>query len=164
MPKLRYCCEKEGCFNKKKRPKIEVFDDCFPGDNAFGDVDGNIEHNGRFLYLEWKPAPFEISRGQHIALSRRTFCGESFVVVAAGDAETMTVTHYGTYDHGKWGGWKEANLEDLRSLFKKWWAWADKQVPPERARAARKDLTQRIAHSITGVGDCRITSSSSMAA
>ena len=28
---LRWDCERQGCFNLKRRPKIEVFADCFPG-------------------------------------------------------------------------------------------------------------------------------------
>lgn len=27
---LRYNCETQGCFNIKKRPKIEIFAECFP--------------------------------------------------------------------------------------------------------------------------------------
>ena len=51
---LRWDCEKRGCFNIKRRPKIEVFHKCFPGNINFGDVDGIVEINGRGLMLEWK--------------------------------------------------------------------------------------------------------------
>ena len=37
---LRWDCQKQGCFNKKKRPKIEEFAECLPGKISFGDIDG----------------------------------------------------------------------------------------------------------------------------
>ena len=63
---LRWDCDHQGCFNKLKRPKIEVFADCFPGRINFGDVDGIVEINGYLLILEWKPERIELSRGQGI--------------------------------------------------------------------------------------------------
>ena len=35
---LRWDCAKRGCFNEKKRPKIEVFAECFPGRISFGKI------------------------------------------------------------------------------------------------------------------------------
>lgn len=46
---LRWDCERRGCFNLKRRPKIEVFAECFPGRINFGDVDGIVEIGGNAL-------------------------------------------------------------------------------------------------------------------
>jgi len=48
---LRWDCQKRGCFNLKRRPKIEIFAECFPGRINFGDVDGIVEINGNALLL-----------------------------------------------------------------------------------------------------------------
>ena len=51
---LRWDCLRRGCFNLKRRPKIEVFADCFPGRINFGDVDGIVEISGNALLLDGK--------------------------------------------------------------------------------------------------------------
>jgi len=82
---MRWDCEKQGCFNLKKRPKIELFADCFPGAISFGDVDGRVEYKGRFLELEWKPETIDWrvrpNYGQGLALKRRTIHGDTVVVL-----------------------------------------------------------------------------------
>jgi phosphoribosyl-AMP cyclohydrolase len=126
MPKMRYDCDTQGCFNKKIRPKIEKFDDCFPGKIAFGDVDGFVEINHRFLYLEWKTAK-GIQQGQHIANLRRTERGESCVLVVVGDAETMDVKYMGMYSRRVWSDWKAATFDDVHQRISKWALWAKGQ-------------------------------------
>ena len=92
MPVLRYDCDKQGCFNVKKRPKIEVFDKCFSGKIAMTDVDGLVEVNSRFLFLEWKPS-LALSTGQRILYERLTAMSTGVtVLVVAGDPERMDVS------------------------------------------------------------------------
>jgi hypothetical protein len=94
--KLRWNCEKQGCFNRVKRPKIEVFDDCLPGKIEFGDVDAIVEIKGRALILEWKPSQ-EIGKGQQIMWTRLTRDKVLTAFVVAGDAETMDVQARGKF-------------------------------------------------------------------
>jgi hypothetical protein len=49
---LLWDCEKKECFNLKRRPKLEIFAACFHGFAAMMDIDGTIEINGHFLFLE----------------------------------------------------------------------------------------------------------------
>ena len=119
MPKLRWDCERQGCFNRVKRPKIEVFDDCFPGLNAFGDVDGMIERNGRFLIQEWK-GPRDIPGGQRIMFERLTQGCPFTVVIVEGDAETMTVEAINVVAGGKIGEWEPCDLESLKRRIRRW--------------------------------------------
>lgn len=51
---MQWNCERQGCFNVKKRPKIEMFADCLPRKISFSDIDGIVEINGNLLLLEWK--------------------------------------------------------------------------------------------------------------
>ncbi|MAG24660.1 hypothetical protein CMI47_03685 [Candidatus Pacearchaeota archaeon] len=68
---MRWDCQTQGCFNKKCRPKIEVFAECFPRRINFGDVDGSIEINGYELKLEWKNTGHaDIKGGQRATVTR----------------------------------------------------------------------------------------------
>ena len=62
---MRWDCDTDGCFNVKRRPKIEMFADCFPRRINFGDVDGLVEIGGRFCLLEWKGQGGALRRGGH---------------------------------------------------------------------------------------------------
>ena len=117
---LRWDCEKSGCFNKKRRPKIEVFADCFPGRINFGDVDGLVEINGFFALLEWKGEGGNIHTGQRISFERHTKREGNAVFVVSGNAETMEVKQFCIFYRGKQGPWRGADLEKLKASLRKW--------------------------------------------
>jgi hypothetical protein len=117
---LRWDCEKQGCFNRLKRPKIEAFAECFPGRINFGDVDGVVEINGHFLYLEWKAEEVPLKTGQRILIERRTLDGLSTYLIVAGDAESMKVERYAVAWNGKIGAWEDATLDDVKARIKSW--------------------------------------------
>lgn len=98
---LRWDCEKRGCFNKLRRPKIEIFAECFPRNINFGDVDGIVEINGNALLLEWKSELKEIPTGQRIMYEKITQSGMLSVICLIGNAETMEVTHSCAFYKGK---------------------------------------------------------------
>ena len=123
---LRWDCNKRGCFNIKRRPKIEVFSGCFPGAISFGDVDGIVEINGRALMLEWKTDTKEPTTGQRIMYERITRTKIVTVLLVVGNAETMVVSHMGNFFKGKQSKLKEANLEDVKHSIKRWVTWAQK--------------------------------------
>lgn len=120
---LRWDCAKRGCFNVKKRPKIEQLAESLPRGCKFGDVDGLTEINGRGLLLEMKPAAIELSTGQRLAYERLTITGLLSVLVIAGDAETMEIRYLGGYFKGKWSGWSDATLQDVQAEIRKWVKW-----------------------------------------
>lgn len=116
---LRWDCTSHGCFNKKKRPKIELFADCFPGAINFSDVDGIVEMGGRGLLLEWKPSP-NISGGQEIMYRKLTETKILSVICVSGNAETMLVDHIARFEDGNWYKWKPATLLDVQIAALKW--------------------------------------------
>mgnify|MGYP006972377369 CR=1 FL=1 len=87
---MRWDCTRQGCFNIKKRPKIELLADCLPGRIAFGDVDAIVEVCGHFLLLEWKDHP-QLGTGQRILFQRLTLLCPAIVLIVEGDAESMAV-------------------------------------------------------------------------
>lgn len=123
---LRWNCEKDGCFNKVRRPKIEEFAECFPGSIALTDVDGVVEINGKLLFLEWKTSSHEIPTGQAI-LFERLFDKEKYdalVLVVDGDASTMEVRSYQFWFRDIISGWKYGTLEDVKRVMRRWVEWA----------------------------------------
>lgn len=126
---MRWDCERDGCFNKKRRPKTEVFHDCFTRGINFGDVDGQVEIGGKFLQLEWKDkSAGPLKTGQRIAMDAYTRQQEgNAVIVLVGDAETMEVSRIALNMSGNmhvWTStgqtWREADLAFAKALIKRW--------------------------------------------
>jgi len=117
---MRWDCERNGCFNKVCRPKIEIFSPCFPGRINFGDVDGVVEIKGCFCFLEWKGEGGEIKTGQRILFEQFTKVKGNAVFVVEGDAESMKVDRYCRFKLGAKGPWKKATLEEVKSALRGW--------------------------------------------
>lgn len=125
---MRWDCEKDGCFNVKRRPKIEVFCGCFPGRINFGDVDGIVEINGVALMLEWKTSiSRDIPTGQRIMYERVTYNEKISVIIVEGNAETMECKRYCLFYGGKKTVWKDACLEDVKKRISEWASYAKTQ-------------------------------------
>lgn len=117
---MRWDCEKNGCYNQKLRPKIELFSDCFPGKINFGDVDGIVEINGKALMLEWKSNGAELGIGQRIMYERLTKTGMITVLVVAGDPQTMKCDSYSIFWHGTQTKVIPGNLEQIKGVIRSW--------------------------------------------
>lgn len=117
---MRWNCERRGCFNKKRRPKIEVFAECFPRKINFGDVDGLVEVNGKFCLLEWKGDGGVIGLGQHRSYVSFTRNDGNIVLVVHGDAETMEVAGYGYYRRGFYFRLGQGTLDDVKTFVRRW--------------------------------------------
>lgn len=117
---LRWDCEKQGCFNKKRRPKIEVFADCFPRRINFGDVDGLVELNASGLLLEWKSVKGSLPTGQKIAHKKLSMDGRFTTICVVGDAETMECSHYALFYRGEYFPYREADLSKVKQVIRRW--------------------------------------------
>ena len=127
---MQWNCETQGCFNLKKRPKIEIFAECFPGRIAMTDVDGEVEIGGNILQIEWK-SHTHIPRGQQIKFERATKTCHLTVFVVKGDAETMEVDGFNIVSGGIIGPWFDADLEALKATIKDWAHWARFNQAPD---------------------------------
>lgn len=137
---MRWNCDKQGCFNKKRRPKTEIFHDLFPGMVSFGDVDGIVEVNGFALVLEWKGVGVPLSTGQKMMWERLTKVGKGessnvplltfSVLVVEGCAETMTVKSVSTIYSGILSEPVATSLDGLRELIAEWVKKATQQFNP----------------------------------
>lgn len=117
---LRWKCAVDGCFNIKRRPKIEVFADCFPRRINFGDVDGLVEYDGSFCLLEWKGDEGHISTGQRRSFVAFSKLAANIVVIAQGNAESMIVTRHAYFVRGTWHGWFDGDLGAIKALLRRW--------------------------------------------
>ena len=124
---MRHNCESQGCFNLNRRPKIEVFSECFPRKIAMADVDGVVEMGGRFLFLEWKTPDAPISFGGKLTLSSFSRIPGSIAIAAWGDAKTMEVCKLMLWCGGR--GYESPylpSLEVLKQWMERWASFADK--------------------------------------
>ncbi len=121
---VRWNCQSDGCFNIKRRPKIELFADCFPRKINFGDIDGAVELGGFFCLLEWKGQGGRLRTAQELMFKRLSSTLGNYVICVEGDAQTMDVKRYCEFWHGKQGKWKEARLEDVKVRLRRWAIWA----------------------------------------
>ena len=119
---MRWNCDKRGCYNIKQRPKIQEFAECLPGVIAFTDIDGTVEVNGRFLFLEFKSGgPREIPKGQRIYYERLTRTSERIVVaIVYADAETMEISGICVIRYGIIGTFETCSIDSLKERIHKW--------------------------------------------
>lgn len=122
---LRWNCERDGCFNKTRRPKIELFADCFPRRINFGDVDGLVEIGGSFCLLEWKGDGGSLRRGQELSFQAFTAKPGNVVFVVHGDAETMEVKRYSFFWQKQHRPFVPATLDVLKNHIRAWAQWSD---------------------------------------
>lgn len=125
---MRWQCERDGCFNTKRRPKIEAFADCFPRRINFGDVDGLVELSSAFCLLEWKGAGGAVRAGQERSYVEFTRTPGNIVFVVNGDAETMKVEGYCLFWNGKRRPFVQASLDDVKERMRGWVRWVDSQA------------------------------------
>jgi len=120
---MNWDCERQGCFNKKKRLKFAAFHGCLPGRIAFTDVDGLVEINGNLLLLEWKDHQ-GLSTGQRILFERLTRFCPAAVFVVEGNAESMAVESVSTAWEGRIDPPEPCDLAGLREMIRDWADWA----------------------------------------
>lgn len=117
---MQWDCERQGCFNQKKRLKLEIFDECFPGKIGLSDIDGAVEINGRCLMIEGKGRGVPVPDGQRIMFERLSSGGMVTVFVIECDAETMEVFSVAVFDGGKNQGAAPCDLGGLKSMMRAW--------------------------------------------
>ena len=119
--RMRWDChpDKDGCYRRLGQPDLTLLDECFPGRIAMTDVDGLVEINGRFLFLEWKRQG-EVPAGQRIMFERLTRHPEFTVLVILGDPASMAAERYDVFQGGRRRGWRDCDLPELRRHVRAW--------------------------------------------
>jgi len=132
---IRWNCDEKGCFNKKKRPKIEMFSGVFSGNIGMTDVDATVEEFGRFLFIEFKSHQ-GIGVGQSVYFERLTKLSDKItVMLVEANAETMEVFSFCTIRHGIRSEWQACDMEQFIGVLK---AERNRWIAEHRAEYMRK--------------------------
>ncbi len=120
MRELRWNCDDKGCF-RSLCPKLGVFDICFGGRIGMSDIDGVVEINGRFLFLEWKSKGGHLGTGQRIMFERMTALSPKMTaIVVCGEPVSMTVESVQVFTLGKTSPPEAADLDGLKQRIAAW--------------------------------------------
>ena len=125
--RMRWDCrpDRDGCYRRRGQPDLTLLDECFPGRIAMTDVDGLVEIDGRFLFIEWKRRG-DVPAGQRIMFERLTKHPEFTVLVILGDPASMTVERYDVFRNGRRRGWRDCDMSGLKRHIRAWAARASR--------------------------------------
>ena len=117
---MRWDCGHDGCWKDKNLVKLGVFDECFPGQIGFSDVDSIVEINSHFLLMEWKYGDSELPDGQRIMFEKMTQDESWIVVIVNGNAESMEVSSIRVISKGRMGQSEESSIGNLKLRCNLW--------------------------------------------
>lgn len=126
--KMRWNCDRDGCFNRRHRLKFDTFYDCLPGKTSFSDIDGIAEVGGQILIQEWKSNDSlrpDSPNGQLILAKRMSALSPSTFVFVCGNAENMQCSAVMTVKNGAAKDWEPCGISQLKERIK---AWASRAV------------------------------------
>ena len=130
---FRYNCDERSCYYKQL-PKWDDLIGCFPRGIRPTDVDGMVEINGNFLFLEEKGAGVPLPPGQRSALrklSRRP--GITVAFFRPPGLRTATDLECLVFNQKPAEGWKQVGREGFKDWLREW-AWnADRHAAGEDA-------------------------------
>ena len=88
------------------------------------DIDGMVEKNGHFLFLEGKSWRASLTGGQEIALRALSRQPKTTVIVFYGEALTKNFRRITRADNGVFEPVEEPSVETLQRLVSEWYAEA----------------------------------------
>lgn len=127
--RLNHQCGRKGCYIERL-PWWDDLIECFPRKIHPTDIDGLVEINGRFLFLEEKSAGRTMDNGQRVALHKMCELDQfAAVIFRPGAKSDMECLIYDTRTLlPGWepdDGFKPHSREQFRQWLCAWAAWAD---------------------------------------
>lgn len=92
------------------------------------DLDGMVERNGRFLVLEAKSPGASIPLGQKLTFEAMQKNGAFTVLIVWGETNAPQSILRVSPHASKY--FPSANMQLLREIVSRWYAWAERQIPP----------------------------------
>lgn len=103
-----------------------ILNGCFGGSISPSDIDGMVERNGHFLYLEAKGPRAQLKWGQEIAIKSRVRDGLStFVIVWGEPGEPEKIRVYYPAPYLRVDDYTICNLDVLRDVCERWYRYAN---------------------------------------
>lgn len=136
---FRHKCKNDGCYIDQL-PSWQYVDECFPRGIIPTDIDGMVEVNGSFLFIEEKGAGAGLKDGQGPALKALSrLDGVTVALIRPGDKSEMQLNvlsdGVGTY-------FQDVTVEEYRTFLREWGIAADSRSPSRPV--LRSDLEERI--------------------
>ena len=131
MRNLRWNCKQgENCYIEQILPNWGVFNECFaPTKIRITDVDGLVERNGQFLFIEAKQNTKTIPIGQRILFEQLTRNAPHISVLllyADNISQEMDIQEYAEFQDGKMTrGWTPTNTEEMKNFVTRWFKRAN---------------------------------------
>ena len=109
----------------------EFLNECWGGRIRPTDVDGVVERNGYFLFLEGKPAGGEITKGQEILFKKLTenFRSASVLILFG---EPGFPQEFERIQNGRISPRKKCNRERIQTICKAWYNAVDSKAARDR--------------------------------
>ena len=97
-----------------------AYNDCFGGNIRISDIDGVVERNGNFLWIETKGIDADVTTGQAILFDQLIKLPGHHVLIIYGDTDKP-------HSYRFWGHYKrrQCTQEDIEAILKRWYAVAD---------------------------------------
>ena len=119
------CKEEKKCYIEHVLPNWAIFNECFiPTKIKITDIDGVVERNGWFLFIELKERTKEIKTGQHVLFKKLTQTSDRITVLllyAQGAAKDMDIREYAMYQKGGMiRNWTPTNTEKIKGMITRW--------------------------------------------
>lgn len=124
--KMRHHCIRDGCY-LGALPSWDDILECFPRGIRPTDVDGMVEINDHFLFIEEKRSGASLLEGQRQALRRlATRPRVTVLYIRAGVPDDVEILVFG---QGPPGGWQPMSRPMLLGWLRAWSVSADTGIP-----------------------------------
>ncbi len=130
------CEEDEKCYIKNVLIDWAIFNECFsPTKIKISDIDGVVEHNGWFLFIEVKQYNKKIPQGQDILFEKLTEISDRITVLllhTQGAAGNLDIREYAMYQKGEMiRNWRPTNIETIKNVITNWFQEVRRRELPE---------------------------------
>ena len=118
------CEDGENCYIDHILPNWAIFNECFkPTKIKITDIDGVVERNGWFLFIEVKQNTKDIPMGQRILFEKLTTNAPHISVLllyAQGISKEMDIQEYAVFKNGEMTqDWTPTNTEQIKEFITK---------------------------------------------
>ena len=123
---INWNCEEDGkCYIKNVLIDWAIFNECFsPTKIKISDIDGVVEHNGWFLFIEVKQYTKKIPQGQDILFKKLTEISDRITVLllhTQGAAGNLDIRECAMYQKGEMiRNWRPTNIERIKNVITNW--------------------------------------------
>ena len=123
---LYWNCENgENCYIEEILPNWAIFNESFkPTKIKITDIDGVVERNGWFLFIEVKQNTKDIPIGQRILFEKLTEISDCITVILLylhGTGKEMDIREYAMFQKGNMiRDWTPTNTEAIKGVITRW--------------------------------------------